>query len=215
MMLRPRYPLVFVAALLCLTLVLGSCSRTPLMPGGQGASTVSDTYTTYRNDSDVFSISYPSTWDLRRNLGERETSALRSLINQDGSEQTESGPPILTLAVRPLTREGFEPRVELYADALPSGRENLEDLLQDLAIAMAEFPDYHEFYLKTTSINGRAAIVWKWEATYPNGEKKRSIYVVEVLGKSVWTLMCTSLQATFNRYEERFVSVANSLHLSD
>lgn len=87
MLIREKYlPNVIITLVLISVIAPSSCSR--LLPDSDlGEYKVPDTYTTYMDKNRLFSISYPSDWNIRLSLSawEDESDSLNEYLNDNDS----------------------------------------------------------------------------------------------------------------------------------
>jgi len=177
---------------------------------------ISTSYTTYTNESNLFSISYPSDW-------ENVLPLMPDLENQ--AKKTESdlkaGLPverttILFIAGKP-EGTGLDPNVNVGIEPVPATVLSNEDYADEAARALKKFaPDYHELSRINTKIDGRDAVIIEYEATYPGtGSKVHTLAMSILMGKTAWLVDCATGTEEFDTWKTDFDTIIRSLKIYD
>ena len=204
------------AALLVLVVILSSVS---LACGTKPAQTPSESgiaanYTTYTDGANLFSISYPSDWEMALSQVEG--------LEQSAKEVTSSlkaGAPVekasyIFLAGR-RTATGYEPNIIIAVEPVPEGVSTHDGIVEaEVQVAKEVFPDYQEFSRLKTTVNGREATILNAEGTPPEQVTLHYVQMIIPVDKTVWVVTCTALAEHFAQWENDFNIIVRSLRIS-
>jgi hypothetical protein len=195
-----------VAGALLLTLVM--IPAVSLACGAKPAQT-----TTYTDEANLFSISYPSDWKtaLAQIEGlEQSTEEIASSL--------ESGTPIektsyIFLAGR-RTATGYEPNVIVAVEPIPAGTSTHDEIVEaEVQIAKEALPDYQVLSRVKTTVDGREATILDAEGTPPQSVPLHYVQMITTVDKTVWVVTCAALAEHFTRWENDFNNIVESLRI--
>ncbi len=199
---------LILAVLVIGVLLLGACAPArisePLIPAH---------FTTYTDEANLFTISYPPDWELALSEIEGLTQFTKELI-----ESIESGLPLervsaIFFAGVP-TETGYSPNVNIVVESLPGVRWTLDKVVEAQIRAVKDFvEDYHEFSRFKTTIGGREATIVDWEGTYPHLGRSRVLQMSTLVGKTVWIVTCTPDLGKFDECEDDLHAIVRSLRI--
>jgi hypothetical protein len=196
-----------------------------LLLGACGAPTVSEpeipaNYTTYTDETGLFSISYPSDWEhkvfLTPELDEEAIRMVTESIEADSPLEESytvfyARPSIVTIADMENT-----PTVFILVLPLPEGMSTHDEAVETLITENEQIlQDYHyyEFSRIKTTVDGKEATIIDWEATIPSVSEDRFLVIYTLTGKTVWSVVCSSPQGEFSEWEEDFQTIVRSLRI--
>lgn len=213
--------------ILALTLAAAGCSsgfappsptieptsiRTPAptqMPG----PTIPPSFTTYTDEGDIFSISYPQDWEAPLWMLEDITESTVALLESIQSGLSLEEVSMLFFAGLP-TADGWDPNVNVVVEPLPAGTFDLDDIV-DASVRGIRLlsPDYNELSRENTSVGGREATILEFTASIDPIGKLHSLQMYMVQKNVIWGLTCTTKPAKFNLYEDTFYNILQSFRL--
>ncbi len=206
--------LVTGALLLALGLISGinlACDL--LFPAEEVKYEIPSYYTTYTDESQLFSISYPYYWRtplghvaefqeyMKKSAGNLKTGIPlqnTSLLFFAGLDTTKGYDPLIVVAVEPAAAGVFTQRQMIESELK---RVKLED------------PDFQVLSRVDTKVSGREATVLTWKET---GARYGNLYVLEALilvDQNVWVVGCTTAPENFSKWEVDFNTIVRSLQI--
>ncbi len=211
--------LVTVATIL-LALVLGAIGC-----GGGGEAEPSPTpdpvipshFTTYTDESSLFSISYPPDWEPALSaLGELE-EAVSDIIRGIESDAAVEELRYLFLAGLP-DEDGLNPNMLILVEPMPIGTGTIDSVVEaEVRGIKGIVQDYREFSRTKTSVGGREAAILDVQALWPGvgGTQTltRALQMYTIQGKNVWGLACTTDPWLFDSYEDTFRDILDSFRI--
>lgn len=155
---------IFLSILVVGLLLLCACS-----PARISEPPIPAHFTTYTDESGLFSISYPPEWELALSKIEAMTHETEEYMRDIGSEGSlATGGKVIFFAGIPY-QTGHNPNVSIMVAPAGGTRGTLEDLVE-VAVRqgyMKDAEEYHEFSRTKIVVDGRGAIILDCEAKYP------------------------------------------------
>ena len=158
----------------------------------QSKSPVPANFTTYTDEVNFFSISYPANWEPAFSMIESlklKTDEYMNSIDEKGSLEKSN---IVFFGGVPLDSGYYNPNISILVEPLGSDNAKLEDIVEDVVReykSVAE--EYREFSRTKTIINGRKVIILDLEACYPNLASVHCLVMITSSDKFVWAITCT------------------------
>ena len=164
-------------------------------------SSIPANFTTYTDEINFFSISYPANWEPAFSIIERlkqETSDyLKSIDEEDFSETSN----VVFLGGIPLDSGYYNPNITIFIEPLDDDNVKLEDLVEPLVSEYKRVAEeYREFSRTKTIIDGRQAIILDFEARLPNVPLVHYLTMIMFIDKYLWTITC-SISPPLNFYD--------------
>jgi hypothetical protein len=185
--------------------------------GDEATPTVPPGFTTYTDESSLFSISYPHDWEpALYALGELEEAVSDVILG------IESDVPIDELRYLFLgglpDEEGLNPNVLILVEPLPIDTGNIDSVAEaEVRGIKGIVQDYREFSRTKTSIDGREAVIIDIQALWPGvgGTETltRALQMYAIHGKNVWGIACTTDPDLFASYADTFHDVIRSFRI--
>jgi len=169
----------------------------------QSESTIPANFTTYTDEINFFSISYPANWEPAFSIIERlkqETSDyLKSIDKEEFSEKNN----VVFLGGIPLDSGYYNPNITIAIFDKPLIGDNVK--LEDVAeLLVSEYKkiseEYCEFSRTKTIINGRQVVLLDFEACLPNMLLTHYLVMNMFIDKYLWTITC-SISSPLNYYD--------------
>jgi hypothetical protein len=184
-------------------------------------SEITTNYTTYTDDAQLFSISYPSDWELGLSSIADFDNTVKHAISEIKSGAPIERPSMLFLAGQPTAEGGYSPDVNIYVEPVFAVNPT-EGLATNDQMVEAEIrglntyvKDYNEFSRIKTTIDGREATIVDYEGTFAGAEKMHRLLMITFAGKTVWIVTCSSTVEDFATWENNFNTIVRSLRISD
>ena len=205
-------PLVLV---LMLGLILGGCAKPAPAPTPVPSPEpeIPAHFTTYTNEANLFSISYPSDWELALSLIENYEQAVKELITSIDSDAPVENVSLLFLAGIPKGT-GYLPSVNIIVEPLPENIGTLEEVIEaEVRSAKDMIEGYREFSHIKTRAGGKDVVIIDNEGTLPGLVKTRNLQMLALTGKVVWVVTCKASPEEFADYEKDFNAIVRSLRI--
>lgn len=160
-------------------------------------------FTTYTDEVNLFSISYPENWEPALSIIERikqETNDYLKSIDEEDFDETNN---VVFLGGIPLDNGYYNPNITiaiLDASLIDDNvkLENVVELLVSEYIKMSE--EYRELSRTKTIIGGKQAIILDYEARLPNIPLAHYLVMYMFIDKYLWITTC-SIGPPLNYYD--------------
>ena len=158
----------------------------------QSGSSTPTNFTTYTDEVNFFSVSYPANWEPAYSIIEslkQETENYMKSIDEKGSFEKSN---IVFFGGVPLDSGHYNPNISILVEPLGDDNLKLENIVEDLVREYKRVAEeYREFSRTKTIINGRQAIILNLEARYPNLTSLHCLVMIMSTDKFVWAITCT------------------------
>jgi len=180
-----------------------------LLLGACGAQTsvsepeIPANYTTYTDETGLFSISYPPSW-----VGESNPIP----------KSPDSQFYMVFSAIAP-TGTSYSPRVLITVFELSESdiQQNItHDQIVDTLVTVHKevYQNYYEFSRVKTTVGGREATIIDWEGEDPQDlSKLRYLNTFILANHTVWIVQCLTLPEQFSNWEEDFQTIVRSFRI--
>lgn len=158
----------------------------------QSESSIPTNFTTYTDEVNLFSISYPANWEPAfskiESLKQETENYMKSIDEKGFSEKSN----YVFIGGVPLDNGYYNPNISILAEPLGDDNVKLEDIVEPLVSDHKRLSEeYREFFRTRTIIDGRQAIILDFEARYPNLVLVHFLVMVTVIDKFGWAITCT------------------------
>ena len=164
----------------------------PLGVCAQSESSIPTNFTTYIDEINLFSISFPTDWVPAFSIIEslkQWTDNYMNSIDEKGSLEKSN---IVFFGGVPLDSGHYNPNISILAEPLGDDNVKLEDTVEDLVREYKKVAEkYREFSRTKTIIDGRKAIILDLEARFPNLVLVHCLVMFTVIDKFGWAITCT------------------------
>jgi len=166
-----------------------------LSPGvfAQSEPSIPTNFTTYTDEVNLFSISYPTNWEPAFSKIEsfkQETENYMKSIDEKGSFGKSN---YVFIGGVPLDSGYYNPNINLAIFTEPLGNDNvkLEDVVAVIVLEYKRISEeYREFSRTKTIIDGRQAIILDFEARLTNTPLIHYLVMNMFIDKYLWTTTC-------------------------
>ena len=206
-------PFLFVGLILLLTSSVIGCPAPVVEEPVVEEPPIPAHFTTYTDEANLFSISYPPDWELALWAIEDLEQFTKELI-----ESIESGLPLervsaIFFAGVP-TETGYSPNVNIAVESLPGVGWTLDKYVEAGIRELKVFvEDYHEFSRVKTTIGEREATIVEYEGTLPQLGKFHWLLMSILVGETAWTVTCATELGKFDESEDDFYAIVRSLRI--
>ena len=228
---------VIVAVLLTLVLMLSSislaCSAKPTTPTPPPSTQlpeetptsppptppqpeITDNYTTYTDELNLFSISYPADWETALSLiAGSEENAKKAISNLKSGIPVE-GATMIFFAGR-LTATRYEPNINIAVEPTAEGKSTHDQMVEaGMQGAKSVIPDYKELSRVKTTVDGREATIVEWEGTLQGQSTALHYQEMFILAnKTGWAVTCIARTEDFAEWQNDFNTIVKSLRISN
>jgi len=162
-------------------------------------------YTTYTSEG-LFSISYPSDWELLN-----YTLEDLEIMVQDLLTSIDSGLPLnqvsYIFAAGLPTDLGWEPSANIVVESLPFPVSSLDEAVDAEIAGIRAFVDvYMEIYRTNMLIGGIEATIIYWEGIM-GMDNLSNLQMYMLLDDIVWIVTCTPPPGEYDQWEEEFSNI--------
>jgi len=171
-------------------------------------------FTTYTDELGLFSISYPSEWELDLGAIEETEQFVEDLINSITSDVPIEEAHLLFIAGLP-TEIGYVPNVNITVEPLRGITWTHDQVVTAGVEGIKEIvADYYELSRVKTTIDNRTATIIECQGTFPQLGSFHDMLMIFVVNKTVWVVTCTALSAEeYSEWEDDFNAVVRSLRI--
>ena len=171
-------------------------------------------YTTYTDESKLFSISYPSDWETALSRMPELRSKTKEYINK-----LKSGIPVeqastIFFAGR-RTATAYDPSLSITVEPMLEGMVALDQMVEsEVRGVKTVILDYRELSMVKTTIDGREATIWDYEGTIPGQSKLHFLTMITLVDRTTWVVGCDTSIDDFAQWENDFNTIVRSLRIS-
>ena len=207
-----------ILALIALVSVLPGCSRSHDRSKAEISTNtqtyqIPDTYTTYTEETGVFSVSYPAEWETTL----MNMDMVKTAIDSSKSDVSIEATGILFTA-RLETEYGWRsPSVNIVVQPCPEwaagfGVDFVARGVTTLLATKQLITDYHEVEWTDARVNGRDVVLVEYTG-YPAASTTRyhNLMLILLSGKTVWGLNCAVADESYSYWATDFQNIAHSL----
>ncbi len=172
-------------------------------------------YTTYKDESQLFSISYPSDWERTLSqISGLEQNAKQAISNLKAGTPL-AGATMIFFAGR-RTATGYDPNINISVEPLAEGISTHDEMVEaGVQGAKTAFPDYRELSRVQTTVDGRKATIVEWEGTLQGSSTELHCQEMFVLAnKTGWAVTCIARSGDFADWKNDFDAIVRSLRVS-
>jgi hypothetical protein len=213
----------FITSATLLALILISCSigwgcgtkpvTSPIPTSLPNTAGIPANYTTYTDESNVFSISYPSDWE--------EDQAYMAMFGQSGKRDTtkiKAGMPIEEFGIMfsggRRAGNGWVPYLDIEVGPLTAGISTLDRVVDESELVQQKnFDGYQELSRIKTTVDGREAIILEWQGNETKDEIRNFLQLYTIANKAVWEVDFITTPNDFAKWHDDCYAVLNSLRI--
>ena len=165
-------------------------------------------FTTYTN-AGLFSISYPSDWELLNYLIEDLEAMVQDvLLSIDSSLPLDQASYIFTAGLP--TDLGWEPSINIVVESLPFPVSSLDEAVNaEIAGIQSVVDTYIEISRTNVVIGGREATILYWKGII-SLDSVSNLQMFMLLDNIVWILTCTPPSGEYDDWEDDFYNIMDS-----
>ncbi len=208
---KRHFKIAILLVVLAISVVLfGTCA-----PAEVSEPAIPAHFTTYTDETGLFSISYPPDWELAPSKVEVLTQDVEDYLKDIRSEGSLAGGKVVFFAGIPY-ETGHNPNVSVFVTPSGEGKWKLEDLVEAVVQRgyMEDAEEYHEFSRTKIVVDGREAIILDCEAKYPLLGELHVLQIYVRDNKVVWGVTSGVLSPKdFSDFETDFHAIVRSLRI--
>jgi hypothetical protein len=180
----------------------------------QPESSIPTNFTTYTDEANFFSISYPENWEPAFSIIESLKQEAENLLKSIDEKGTFKKNSVVFFGGVPLD-SGYNPNICIIAEPLGDDNVKLEDLVELSVRECKEISEeYREFSRTKTIIDGRQAIILDFETRPPNLPLIHYLSMSMCIDKFLWTTMCTIVPPlNFNDFKNDLYAIVKSFQV--
>jgi hypothetical protein len=176
---------------------------------------VPNTYTTYADENNFFSVSYPEQWQPDPNTANAAAQATQDISNlKNGLSVANTN--ILFLAGL-NTSGGYMPNFNVLVESAPAGIENVDQAADASVQGMKEVLSNYQMVSETkTTIDGKDAVII--ESTFSMSSTNtlfHDLALVQLSGNNIWVLTCSADDDIYSQWSDDFNNVIRSFKLTN
>ena len=193
-----------VALIVLILFVIGCSVSSGNLSTSQTTTTktfqIPSTYTTYKDDINHFSVSYPSQWEPTSDLTSMSTDTVDFLFYAGMK-----------------TTAGYSNNVNVTTASKPVGMSTIGQVVDAEMLGFKEaVNNYQEISRTKTTVNGQEAVLVEFKVQFsPAGPTFHNLQLITVSGKTLWMLACSSADTDFVQWAGDFNNVVLSFKLTD
>jgi hypothetical protein len=172
-------------------------------------------FSTFEDESGLFSISYPSDWQVNLEVINQLKSFVAEYVQDVDESISIDQASILFLAGVP-ERSGYHPNVNIVIEPLPFNVRSIGGLLDAQLAGLRSFAeDFNEISREKVKVNGRTVYILEYEATFPNMGVIHALILTTMADGNGWTVTCSSLEGLddYDQHADDFQSIVRSLRI--
>ena len=173
-----------------LFLVLTGCTGTDATssPAKETEWAVPDSYTSYTDNSGLFTISYPGNWEAILNPTGVDESDIETLIEQINLGTLDDAGPIFFWGLP--SESGFNPTCSLVVEPQSDSQRDIQQVMEESIGLMKEiWTGFQQVSLEYEVLNGREIAVLEYTATISEVQV-HSLVLVTIDKDVIWTNGC-------------------------
>lgn len=204
-------------------LILSSCSNgttgnsvqspTPTSNAPPPSFQVPPSFTTYSDETALFSISYPNSWE------KMPDEFLSSVVGQvkDTIYRINSGLPVdkatMLFASGLKIPTGYFPNLNIIVEPVPQSIISLDQAVSaSIAGIKLLIKDYQEVSRVNTVINNKSATIIEYKGTLPSATTLSHNILLHIIhGKTLWSVTCSATDSIFSQWSSDFNNIVRSL----
>ena len=204
---------IIVACIIAIIVIVVIATRPPTSAVPEPA--IPAHFTTYTDELGLFSISYPSEWELALSKIEGVTQDLNDYWKGTKPERTVEESSVVFFAGVPY-KTGYNPNVSIVVIPSDEGSWKLEDLVEAVVQQglMKDGQEYREFSRYKSIVDGREAILLEYEVTYPALGNWHALEMYMRDGRMLIKVACSVLPPkNFSEYKADLYAIVRSLRI--
>jgi hypothetical protein len=182
--------------------------------------TIPSNFTTYIDENELFSISYPQDWEIPLSKLEEMKQATIELLNSMNLNIPLDVMCYLFTAGQ-LTEGGADPNLKITAYTLPADWPSLDAQVEgNIRGVEANVKDFHQFSRVKTTVGGKEAEIIEMlgsvEGTTNGITVKVDVHMLQmyiISGGNVWIVQCLTLAEKYGGFENTFHAILRSFRV--
>jgi len=195
-------------------LIVAAAIVVTLLSSQMGCSNNSlSNYTTYTDETNSFSLSYPKRWEpvSDMNIKTIKEKIIENLAADFPVEETS----LLYMATFKNTT-GYS-GVNIVVGPRPSEVYDIEQVVnREILVLKQQDPDYQEISRDLTKVSGKVAMLieYRFHNSSTNG-LFHNLALVVLSGENIWTLTCSATEEIFSQRLDDFTNITRSFRINN
>jgi hypothetical protein len=199
---------MFIIVLAILLPSIASCSNTT-----STNTTPTVVFSTYTDNTNLYSISYPQTWELANSMTTLQGQITATISKINAGTPLTTGSVIFVAGLK--ADVGYYPNINISVDPAPTDLTNNDQAIQaEVNGIKALHPDYQEIARTKIIVNSKTVWLLEFKATFTNTPLMHDYMFVYLLNGNIWTLTCTATDTDFTQFKSEFTVIINSLKIN-
>ena len=199
---------MFIFVLAILLPSIASCSNTT-----STTTTPTVVFSTYTESTNLYSISYPQTWELANSMVTLQNQITATINKINAGTPLTTGSVIFVAGLK--ADVGYYPNINISVDPAPTDLINNDQSVQAEANGIKTLhPDYQEIARTKIIVNSKTVWLLEFKATFTNTPLMHDYMLVYLLNGNIWTLTCTAKDPDFSQFRGEFTVIINSLKIN-
>jgi len=205
----------FIAGMILITLLAGiGCGAGPAQTPVSTPPEIPAGYTTYTDESQLFSISYPADWDMPMSQVPGLQQKARETINDLKTGVAIQNTSVIFIAGLQAA-QGYEPNMNIGVEPAPIGINTHDQMVETVLGGFKTLSSgYKEVGRTKTTVDGREATIVSWESSVAGQKNLHFLQMYTMVDNVVWIVTCTATPENFPRWENDFNTIVRSLRIS-
>jgi hypothetical protein len=205
---RSKFCVIIFVLVISVSSIAGCSNKTSF------TTTPAVTISTYTDNTNLYSISYPQTWELANSMTNLQNQITATISKINAGTPLTIGSVIFVAGLKADT--GYYPNINISVDPAPTDLTNNDQAVQAEANGIKSLhPDYQEVARTKIIVNGKTVWLLEFKATFTNTPLMHDYMLVYLLNGNIWTLTCTATDADFSQFKGEFAVIINSLKINN
>lgn len=178
-------------------------------------SSIPTSFTTYTDDTNFFSISYPENWELAFSIIESLKQEAENLLKSIDKKGSFKNITVVFFGGVLLDSGNYNPNLVIIIEPLVDDNVKLEDLVEFSVREIKKISEeYREFSRTKTTIDGRQAIIFDYEVRLSNWPFIHYLSMSMCIDKFLWTTTCCIIPPlNFYDFKNDFYAILKSFKI--
>jgi len=178
-------------------------------------SSIPTSFTTYTDDTNFFSISYPENWEPAFSIIESLKQEAENLLKSIDEKDPFKNNTVVFFGGVLLDSGNYNPNFGIIIEPLVDDNVKLEDLVEFSVREIKKISEeYREFSRTKTTIDGRQAIILDYEARSFNWPFIHCLSMIMCIDKFLWTTTCCTIPPlNFYDFKNDFYAILKSFKI--
>jgi hypothetical protein len=176
--------------------------------------TIPANFTNYTDDTSLFAVSYPNTWEQASTMTTLHTQIINTINNINAGLPIKNSSVLLVAGLKATT--GYYPNINVGVDPAPTGMTTNDQAVQaEIASLKKSDPNCQVVSQPKTLVSGKDAVIIEFKATFSGSPLLLHDYMLVCLTNgNIWTLSCTAKETDFTQLSGDFNIILKSFKIN-